>query len=67
MPTINNINFKGLPGLNYISEQERQAFMLNNADKLKRFRSPDSRKKAAEILYNNQQFKNTLGENLLIN
>lgn len=64
MPTINNINFKGLPGLNYISEQERQAFMLDNADKLKKFRSPGSRKKAAEILYNNQQFKSTLGDDL---
>ena len=64
MPVINNINFKGLPGLNYISDQERQAFMLNNEDKLRQYRSPGARKKAAEIIYNNQQFKNTLGEDL---
>ena len=64
MPIINNINFKGLPGLNYISDQERQAFMLSNEDRLRQYRSPGARKKAAEILYNNQQFKNTLGEDL---
>lgn len=64
MPVINNINFKGLPGLNYISDQERQAFMLSNEDKLRQYRSSGARKKAAEIIYNNQQFKNTLGEDL---
>lgn len=64
MPTINNINFKGLPGLNYLSEEERQTFMLNNDEKLKQFRSPGKRRKAAEILYNNQQFRDTLGDDL---
>ena len=62
MPTEQTKSLRGLPGLNSISEQERQAFMLNNADKLKQYRSPGKRKQAAEILYNNQQFINTFGQ-----
>lgn len=59
MPT----GLRGLPGLNNLSEQERQAFMLNNADKLKAYaRNPRLKKQAAEILYNNQQFINQFGQ-----
>lgn len=62
MPIEQNKGLRGLPGLNNISEQERQAFMLNNAEKLKQYRSPGKRKQAAEILYNNQQFINKFGQ-----
>jgi hypothetical protein len=54
---------KGLPGLNNVSEEERRAFLLNNADKLKQYESmPDLYDKAADILYNNQQFIKKFGE-----
>ena len=53
---------RGLPGLNRLSDEERQKFMLANADKLKQYSRPGDRKRAAEILYNNQQFINKFGE-----
>ena len=53
---------RGLPGLNRLSEEERQAFMLANEDQLKQFRRPGDRKRAAEIMYNNQLFVNKFGE-----
>lgn len=55
---------KGLPGLNYLSERERQAFMLSNEDKLKKYRKPGDRKRAADILYNNTLFKDTFGDDV---
>ena len=51
-----------LPGLNEISEEERQRFMLANDDKLRKYRSPGKKRQAAEVLYNNQLFKSTFGE-----
>lgn len=40
MPITQNRGLRGLPGLNSISEEERQAFMLANEDKLKQYRRP---------------------------
>lgn len=60
-----NRGLKGLPGLNSISEEERQQFMLANEEKLRKYRSPGQKRKAAEILYNNQMFKQTFGEDSL--
>lgn len=61
--TSNSIGLRGLPGLNRISDEERQMFLLANEDKLKKFEHlPRLYDQAAEILYNNQQFKNTFGE-----
>ena len=34
MPIVQNKGLRGLPGLNSISEEERQAFMLANAEGL---------------------------------
>ena len=62
MPITQNRGLRGLPGLNSISEEERQAFMLANEDKLKQYRRPGQKKRAAEILYNNQQFINQFGQ-----
>lgn len=55
-------NIKGLPGLNRLSDAERQTFMLDNADKLKKYRTSKQRSEAADIIYNNQLFINTFGE-----
>ena len=61
MPDIRGL--ERLRGLNEISAEEREAFMLNNAEKLKQFaHMPSLKKQAAEILYNNQKFVNTFGE-----
>ena len=52
----------GLPGLNNVSEDERQAFMLTNAEKLKKFaHQPKLQKEAADMLYNNSLFVKTFG------
>ena len=57
------IGLRGLPGLNTLSDRERQIFMLNNAEKLKAYaRNPRLRDRAAEILYNNQAFINKFGQ-----
>ena len=53
---------QGLPGLNYLSKEERQTFMLDNEDKLKKYRTARDREKAAEILWNNRLFKEKFGE-----
>ena len=54
---------KGLPGLNRISAEERNRFILSNEDKLRRFEDdPDEYDRMAEILYNNIQFKNHFGD-----
>ena len=53
---------RGLPGLNNISAEERQQFMLANEDKLRKYSRARDREKAAEIIYNNRQFINEFGE-----
>ncbi len=53
---------QGLPGLNYLSKEERQTFMLDNEEKLKKYRTAKSKEKAAEILWNNRLFKEKFGE-----
>ena len=59
------IKIQGLPGLNRLSESERQQFMLNNEDRLRKYaRDPMAQKRAAEILYDNMMFKNKLGSDL---
>lgn len=55
-------SLRGLPGLNTISDAERQQFMLDNGDKLKKYKTANQRKQAAEILYNNIQFRKTFGD-----
>ena len=52
---------RGLPGLNTLSDEERQAFMLANEDQLKQFKKYRDRERAAELLFNNQQFVNKFG------
>ena len=52
---------RGLPGLNTISEQERNQFMLDNEDRLRKYRTAGQRRQAAEILYNNIQFRKAFG------
>lgn len=57
---------KGLPGLNRLSDKERTRFILSNEDKLRQFEDdPDSYDEAAEILYNNQLFKNHFGDKVV--
>jgi hypothetical protein len=61
----NTIGLRGLKGLNEISQEERNAFMLNNAEKLKAFANrPRLRDEAANILYNNYKFKKKFGIDL---
>lgn len=61
MPDIKGL--EGLRGLNEISEEERNRFMLSNAEKLKQYANkPQLHRQAAEILYNNLKFKDTFGE-----
>lgn len=55
-------SLEGIPGLNKVSEDERNAFMLNNADKLKQYKNPIKKRRAAEVLYNNQKFISTFGQ-----
>lgn len=62
MPIIQNRGLRGLPGLNNISDKERESFMLANASVLNKYRNPGNKKRAAEILYNNQQFINQFGK-----
>lgn len=62
MPIQQNIGLRGLPGLNSVSEEERNAFMLSNADKLQQYTNIGKRKKAAEVLFNNQQFIKAFGK-----
>ena len=52
---------RGLPGLNTLSDEERQAFMLANEDQLKQFKKYRDKERAAELLFNNQQFVNKFG------
>lgn len=57
------IQLKGLPGLNRISEEERNKFLLTNADKLKKYEGDeDAYNQAAEVLYNNRLFKSVFGD-----
>lgn len=57
---------KGLPGLNRLSDEERTRFILSNEDKLRQFEDdPDAYDEAAEILYNNQLFKNHFGDKVV--
>ena len=62
MPIVQNRGLRGLPGLNRLSEEERNNFYAAHSDILNRFHNPGNMRKAAEILYNNQQFVNTFGQ-----
>lgn len=62
MPITKTQGLRGLPGLNSVSEEERNAFMLANDDQLKQFKSPKVRDQAADILYNNQLFVKKFGQ-----
>ena len=57
-------SLKSLPGLNRISDEERQRFILNNADKLRKYVDlpNDAYTQQVEVLYNNQRFKDVFGE-----
>lgn len=62
MPT----RLQGLPGLNRLSAEERERFLLSNDEKLKKYKHrPDVYNRAAEMLYNNQAFKGRYGDNAL--
>ena len=61
MAIIQNKGLRGLPGLNTLSDNERLAFMQANADKLSKYKTERQRMKAADVLYNNQQFINKFG------
>lgn len=59
MPT----ELRGLPGLNKISDEERRAFLLTNAEKLKKYEDdPEVFNQAASMLYDNQMFKQAFGD-----
>ena len=63
MSIIKTTGLKGLPGLNRLSKQERDAFYANNAAKLRKYEEdPEAYDYAAEVLYNNQQFKNKFND-----
>ena len=55
---------KGLPGLNRLSEEERQKFFADNEEKLKKYAhlSPELYMQQADIIYNNQRFRDVFGE-----
>lgn len=52
---------RGLKGLNTLSPEERDAFMQANADKLNKYHNLRNRDQAANILYMNQKYINTIG------
>ena len=62
MPIEKVQGLRGLKGLSSLSPEERSAFMEANASKLKGYGSPRSRRQAANILYMNQRYINTFGE-----
>ena len=62
MAIIQPKGLRGLPGLNQLSAQEREAFLKANADKLRKYEEePELYDRAADTLYNNQMFKQTFG------
>lgn len=63
MPTIKIEGLKGLPGLNRLSEDEKRAFYDANKDVLniRNFGRYRDMEKAAEIMYNNQQYIKRFG------
>ena len=63
MPIDRTQALERLKGLNEISEEERRQFMLDNEEKLRQYANrPRLKNRAAEILYNNNKFRNTFGE-----
>lgn len=64
MPVIKTQGLKGLPGLNRLSDKERQAFYKRNEGilNLQNFSGYNEMDQAAEILYNNQQFIKKFGK-----
>lgn len=65
MPIIQNKGLRGLPGLNKLSAEERNAFLKLNASKLKKYEEePELYNQAANMLYNNQMFKQAFGDDV---
>lgn len=66
---MQNVNLKGLPGINRLNDKEREAFYAANQDILNanNFIGPQERDAAAEVLYNNQQFVKKFGMNAFTN
>lgn len=60
------VNLRGLPGINRLSDSEREAFYEANQDILNsnNFVGPREMEKAAEVLYNNKQFVNKFGRDV---
>lgn len=63
MPEIKLRGLRGLDGLSSLTPEEQYSFMSAHADQLNAYRNPRQRKQAANILYMNQKFINTFGEN----
>lgn len=61
MPIVKLQGLKGLRGFRNLPAEEQDWFIRNNGESLNNYRSPRRRRQAAEILYNNQNFKNVLG------
>lgn len=63
MPLIKLQGLKGLPGLNRLSDSEKDAFINANRSKLKQatYRTFGDYDNAVDTLYNNQQFINHFG------
>jgi hypothetical protein len=63
MSIIKPTGLKGLPGLSRLSREERDAFYAKNASRLRKYEEdPEAYDYAAEVLYNNQQFKNKFND-----
>lgn len=62
MPEIKLRGLRGLDGLSSLTPEEQYSFMSAHADQLNAYRNPRQRKQAANILYMNQKFINTFGE-----
>lgn len=62
MPEIKLKGLRGLDGLSSLTPEEQYSFMSAHADQLNAYRNPRQRKQAANILYMNQKFINTFGE-----
>ena len=56
MPQIIPKGLKGLRGFSSLSDYEKDTFMHKYANVLNEFKNPMNKRKAAEILYNNQNF-----------
>lgn len=63
MAITNNKGLEALPGLYEVDERTREAFLLDNEDKLKAYkRNPKAYRQRAEVLYNNKKFRDAFGE-----